>query len=65
MAWRAQLPNALTIFRLLALPVFVLLMLSAEGGHSWPVAIVFGSAVITDQLYGWLARRWQVESVLG
>ena len=65
MAWRAQLPNALTIFRLLALPVFVLLMLSAEGGHSWPAAIVFGAAAITDQLDGWLARRWQVESAFG
>jgi len=61
----AQVPNALTIARLALLPVFVALMLSAEGGHSWPAAIVFGAAGITDRLDGWLARRWGVESAFG
>ena len=61
----AQLPNALTILRLLLLPVFVLLMLGAEEGRSWPAAIVFGAAGLTDQLDGWLARRWHVESKFG
>ncbi len=62
---RQQLPNALTVLRLVLLPVFVLLMLQADGGHSWPAAIVFGAAGITDQLDGWLARRWRVESTFG
>ena len=43
-----QLPNALTIARLILIPVFVVLMLTAEGGHSWPAGIVFGVAGITD-----------------
>jgi CDP-diacylglycerol--glycerol-3-phosphate 3-phosphatidyltransferase len=60
-----QLPNALTIARLLLIPVFVVLMLSAEGGHSWPAGIVFGIAGITDQIDGYLARRWRVESDFG
>jgi CDP-diacylglycerol--glycerol-3-phosphate 3-phosphatidyltransferase len=60
-----QLPNALTIFRLLLIPVFVALMLAAEGGHSWPAGIVFGIAGITDQIDGYLARRWNVESDFG
>src|SRR5207244_4786729 len=30
-----QLPNALTIGRLALIPVFVALMLAADGGHSW------------------------------
>jgi CDP-diacylglycerol--glycerol-3-phosphate 3-phosphatidyltransferase len=60
-----QLPNALTIFRLLLIPVFVALMLAAEGGHSWPAGIVFGIAGITDQIDGYLARRWHVESDFG
>jgi CDP-diacylglycerol--glycerol-3-phosphate 3-phosphatidyltransferase len=60
-----QLPNALTIARLVLIPVFVALMLSAEGGHSWPAGIVFGIAGITDQIDGFLARRWQVESDFG
>jgi CDP-diacylglycerol--glycerol-3-phosphate 3-phosphatidyltransferase len=61
----AQLPNALTLFRLLLIPVFVTLLLSSEGGHSWPAAIVFGVAGVTDQIDGWLARRWRVESSFG
>src|SRR6266545_4030690 len=47
-----QLPNALTIARLALIPVFVALMLSAEGGHSWPAGIVFGVAGVTDQIDG-------------
>jgi CDP-diacylglycerol--glycerol-3-phosphate 3-phosphatidyltransferase len=60
-----QLPNALTIARLILIPVFVALMLSAEGGHSWPAGIVFGVAGVTDQIDGFLARRWRVESDFG
>jgi len=61
----AQIPNALTIVRLLLIPVFVGLVLSSDRGHSWPAAIVFGAAAITDQIDGWLARRWRVESEFG
>jgi len=60
-----QLPNALTIARLVLIPVFVALMVSAEGGHSWPAGIVFGVAGVTDQIDGFLARRWHVESDFG
>jgi CDP-diacylglycerol--glycerol-3-phosphate 3-phosphatidyltransferase len=62
MAW---IPNALTVFRLALIPVFVALVLASDGGHSWPAAIVFGVAGITDQIDGWLARRWHVESNFG
>ena len=61
----AQIPNALTVFRLLLIPIFVVLVLSADDGHSWPAAIVFGVAGATDQVDGWLARRWRVESSFG
>ena len=60
-----QLPNALTVFRLALIPVFIALMASAEGGHSWAAGIVFGIAGITDQIDGFLARRWHVESEFG
>jgi len=59
------LPNALTVARLILIPVFVALMLSAENGHSWAAGIVFGIAGVTDQIDGFLARRWQVESEFG
>jgi len=61
----AQLPNALTIARLVVVPVFAALLLSADGGHSWPAAILFVLAGITDQVDGFLARRWHVESAFG
>ena len=62
----AQLPNALTLLRLLLIPVYVVLMLTtAVGGRSWPAALVFAAAGATDQLDGWLARRWHVESRFG
>ena len=61
----AKIPNALTVARFFLIPVFVVLILTAEGGHSWPAGIVFGVAGITDQIDGWLARRWRVESEFG
>ena len=61
----AQVPNALTVARLAMIPIFVALMIAADGGHSWPAGIVFGIAGITDQIDGYLARRWRVESEFG
>jgi CDP-diacylglycerol--glycerol-3-phosphate 3-phosphatidyltransferase len=61
----AQLPNALTIARLALIPVFVVLVLGSDEGYSWPAAIVFAVAGITDQVDGFLARRWHVESSFG
>ena len=61
----AQLPNALTIARLVLIPVFVVLLVRAGHDPSWPAGIVFGVAGITDQVDGWLARRWHVESRFG
>ena len=60
-----QLPNALTVARLILIPIFVALMLAADNGHSWPAGIVFGVAGVTDQIDGFLARRWRVESEFG
>lgn len=61
----AQLPNALTVFRLVLIPVFVALMVRAGHAASWPAGITFGVAGVTDQVDGFLARRWHVESRFG
>jgi len=61
----AQLPNALTILRLVAVPVFVVLMLASDGEGSWGLAALFAAAALTDQVDGYLARRWHVESEFG
>ncbi len=61
----SHLPNALTVVRFVLIPVFVVLIVTAEGGHDWAAGIVFGVAGVTDQVDGWLARRWRVESEFG
>ena len=60
-----QIPNALTLLRFAAIPLFVWLLLDDRTGPSWPAGIVFGLAALTDQLDGYLARRWRVESPFG
>ena len=61
----AQLPNALTVARLALIPLFVVLMVRAGHRPSWPAGVTFGIAGITDQVDGFLARRWRVESRFG
>ena len=62
---RAYVPNALTVLRLVLIPVFVALVLAADGAGSWTAAAVFAWAGASDQIDGWLARRWRVESDFG
>jgi len=62
---QAQIPNALTVFRILLIPVFVVLVLRSDQGWTVAGAIIFGVAGATDQVDGWLARRWHVESRFG
>jgi CDP-diacylglycerol--glycerol-3-phosphate 3-phosphatidyltransferase len=61
----AQLPNALTILRLLAIPAFVVLLLRTDGEGSYALAGLFAATALTDQVDGYLARRWHVESEFG
>src|SRR5687767_15843892 len=68
MTWdgvRRSIPNALTIVRFAAIPVFVWLYLDAGDGSAWGAGIFFAAAALTDQLDGYLARRWHVESRFG
>ncbi|MFN0153345.1 MAG: CDP-diacylglycerol--glycerol-3-phosphate 3-phosphatidyltransferase [Gaiella sp.] len=62
---RQKIPNALTLARFAAIPVFVWLLVRDSTGPSWPAGIVFGVAGVTDQIDGYLARRWKVESQFG
>lgn len=60
--YKKHIPNILTTLRLVAVPVFWVLTLT---GNFLPATILFGSACITDALDGFLARRWEVESIYG
>lgn len=62
---RLNLPNLLTLGRIAAVPVVVLLMLDDSRAFGMWAAAVFGLAAITDGFDGWLARKWGVVTVLG
>ena len=62
---RRHLPNALTIARFAAIPVFAWLYLAAGDGPAWGAGVFFAAAAATDQVDGFLARRWEVQSAFG
>jgi len=68
MAWselRRHVPNALTLARFAAIPVFAWLYVRAGDGAAWGAGVFFAAAALTDQLDGYLARRWEVQSDFG
>ena len=68
MAIPRQLPNAITIVRILMAPVF-LWMLLADGGSDgalrWWAAVIFIVAIATDGIDGYLARKYDIVTDLG
>ena len=60
-----NLPNILTLARIAAVPVIVVLLLSESRENCFWATLVFSLAAITDWLDGYLARKWQVVTVLG
>ena len=62
---RITIPTALTLFRILLLPVMVVVFHSPFQGSNIAAAIIFIAAAITDWLDGWIARRWNMGSAFG
>lgn len=60
-----NLPNSITIFRILLIPVFVFFLLSPTKLFSFLALLVFSIASITDWLDGYLARRMGIVTTLG
>ena len=68
MAVPRQLPNAITIVRILCAPVFLWLLLvdgGADGPLRWWAAVLFIVAIATDGIDGWIARRYEIVTDLG
>ena len=68
MAVHPQLPNAITIARILCAPVFLWLLLAdagADGALRWAAAVLFIVAIATDGIDGYIARRFDIVSDLG
>ncbi|MBI5562779.1 MAG: CDP-diacylglycerol--glycerol-3-phosphate 3-phosphatidyltransferase [Deltaproteobacteria bacterium] len=60
-----NLPNSLSILRIVCAPVLVALLLSPTKALSAAAAVVFALVCATDWLDGYLARRWASVTVLG
>ena len=60
-----NLPNVLTVFRILLVPVLVAALLSEGPQGDLLAAIVFAVASFTDAIDGWIARRQRSESTFG
>lgn len=60
-----NLPIILTLGRIAAIPVLVVLLLFDSREVGFWAAVVFALAAITDWLDGWLARKWEIVTVLG
>lgn len=61
-----NLPNALTLGRIAAVPVFVLVLYFLDGAMArWVAFTIFVVASFTDWLDGHLARTWQQQSRFG
>jgi CDP-diacylglycerol--glycerol-3-phosphate 3-phosphatidyltransferase len=60
-----NLPNLLTVFRILLVPVLVAALLQEAGPGESLAAGVFAVASFTDALDGWIARRQKKVSTFG
>jgi len=65
-AWNVA--NALTVVRLVLIPIFVIFVVASEMTDSTlriAAAVTFGIASVTDFADGWIARRWQLVTSFG
>ncbi len=58
-------PNSLTMFRVMAVPLLIVLLLFDNRITAALAAFVFSVAAITDYLDGYIARRYELVSNLG
>ena len=60
-----NLPNMLTLARIAVIPLFVWFTYDADPWYSMWAAAIFAAAAITDVIDGYLARRWNLVTVVG
>lgn len=60
-----NLPNMLTMGRIAIIPLFVWLTYDADPMSSLLAAVLFTLAAVTDVVDGFLARRWNLITVVG
>jgi CDP-diacylglycerol--glycerol-3-phosphate 3-phosphatidyltransferase len=60
-----NIPNSITIFRILLIPVFVIVLSPKIPYGSYLATAIFIIAALTDSLDGYLARKWKQVTKLG
>lgn len=60
-----NLPNMLTVGRIAVIPLFVRFTYEADPLYSYLAAALFTLAAVTDVIDGFLARRWNMITVVG
>lgn len=60
-----NIPNCLTLFRIIAIPLIAIIYFSDVRFGNWYCTIIFTMAGISDALDGYLARKWNQTSKLG
>src|SRR5436309_8864280 len=60
-----NVPNVLTVIRILLVPVLIVALLEKTGGGDLLAAIVFAAASITDAIDGYLARSRNAVTTFG
>lgn len=60
-----NVPNTLTLIRIILIPVFVIVFYVPHGWSNLLSTAIFGFAALTDWLDGYLARRLKQSSVFG
>ena len=61
----SDIPNILTLFRILSIPIIILCLLPQTLFFNWIALIFYALACITDFFDGFLARKLSVESTFG
>ena len=57
-----NLPNKLTLLRIIAIPVFIVVLMM---GHGYVATIIFIAAALTDMLDGHIARKYDLVTNFG
>ena len=60
-----NIPNILTLLRILAIPIIILFLEIDNEFYSWVALILYTIACISDFLDGYLARKFEIESSFG
>ncbi|MDI9480515.1 MAG: CDP-diacylglycerol--glycerol-3-phosphate 3-phosphatidyltransferase, partial [Bacillota bacterium] len=60
-----NLPNSLTIMRIILIPIFVVVILVRIPYGDYIAALIFSVAALTDSLDGYLARKRREVTTLG